>query len=75
MRESETQRAREREREREGEEREREREQKKKKREKWRTTEEGKRAGERASSMPTGRVSAGNKAPQVEFLSSGLPVL
>ena len=30
---------------------------------------------ERASSMPNDMVTAGNSAPQVEFLSSVLPVL
>ena len=59
---------RERERESEGErERERQRKQKIKKK--------IKRASERASWMPNNLVTAGNRAPQVEFPSSALPVV
>ena len=51
-------------------ERERERETKEEKRKKKRE-----RASERASWMPNDMVTAGNRAPQVEFPSSVLPVL
>ena len=56
--------------------REREREtERKRKREREREREGEKKESERASAMPNDMVTAGNMAPQVEFLSSVLPVL
>ena len=42
---------------------------------KERTNERKKKERERASSMPNDMATTGNRAPQVEFLSSVLPVL
>jgi hypothetical protein len=54
---------------------ERGRENKKEKKRTNERTKERKRATERASSMPNDMETAGNRGPQVEFLSSVLPVL
>ena len=55
---------------------ERERERKKKRERGKKRKNERKKERERASSMPNNMVTAGNRAPQVEFLlSSVLPVL
>ena len=56
-------------------EREREKKKERERERKKERTNERKRASERASSIPNDRVTAGNRAPQVEFLSLVLPVL
>ena len=71
-RQRERERKRERDRER-GREKEREREPEKERKKERRS--ERKKERKRANSMPTDMVTAGKKAPQVEFLSSVLPFL